>query len=72
MKRYSDKQAEPGRQIPGRKGLTMIKVLVEYIGKNGRTIVKAFSTIEEATDFTRRLDERIEKGTCGGYIMTEL
>ena len=50
----------------------MIKVLVEYIGKNGKTIVKGFSTLEEATKFTDRLDERIAKGTCGGYIMTEV
>lgn len=50
----------------------MIKALVEYIGRNGRTIVKGFLSLEEAMEFTERLDERIEKGTCGGYIMTEL
>lgn len=48
----------------------MIKALVEYIGRNGRTIVKGFSSVEEATEFTDKLDERIAKGTCGGYIMT--
>ena len=50
----------------------MIKALVEYIGRNGKTIVKAFTSIDEATKFTDRLDERIAKGTCGGYIMTEV
>lgn len=50
----------------------MIKALVEYIGRNGRTIVKAFLSVEEATEFTKKLDDRIEKGTCGGYIMTEI
>lgn len=50
----------------------MIKALVEYIGRNGKTIVKGFLSIEEAMDFTSRLDERIAKGTCGGYILTEL
>ena len=50
----------------------MIKALVEYIGRNGKTIVKGFLSIEDAMEFTNKLDERIAKGTCGGYIMTEL
>lgn len=50
----------------------MIKVLVEYIGRNGKIIVKAFTSVEDATKFTDKLDERIAKGTCGGYIMTEI
>ena len=50
----------------------MIKAFVEYIGRNGRTIVKGFTSVEEAHRFTEKLDERIEKGTCGGYIMTEI
>ena len=50
----------------------MIRVLVEYIGRNGKIVVKAFTSVEDATAFTNRLDERIEKGTCGGYIMTEI
>ena len=62
-----------GAANPPQKGrMKMIKVLVEYIGRNGQTIVKAFTSIEEATAFTIRLDERIAKGTCGGYIMTEI
>ena len=50
----------------------MIKALVEYIGRNGRTIVKGFSSVEEANQFCERLEERKAKGTCGGYLMTEL
>lgn len=50
----------------------MIKALVEYIGRNGRTIVKGFLSVEEAHEFTNKLDGRIAKGTCGGYILTEL
>lgn len=50
----------------------MIKALVEYIGRNGRTIVKGFTNLEDAYKFTDKLDERIQKGTCGGYILTEV
>ena len=50
----------------------MIKALVEYIGRNGKTIMKAFTTLEEAECFTKKLDERIENGTCGGYILRNL
>ena len=50
----------------------MIKALVEYIGRNGKTIVKGFLSMKEAIEFTEKLDARIEKGTCGGYILTEL
>lgn len=50
----------------------MIAAIIEYIGRNGKTIVKGFSNIEEAYTFTEKLDKRIEKGTCGGYIMTKL
>ena len=50
----------------------MIKALVEYVGRNGRTIVKGFHTLEEAFDFCAKLDKRIEKETCTGYLMTEL
>ncbi len=50
----------------------MIRALVEYIGRNGKIIVKAFTSLEDAMEFTKRLDERIAKGTCGGYIMTEI
>ena len=50
----------------------MIKAFVEYIGRNGKRIVKAFTKTDEALKFCEKLDERIEKGTCGGYVMTEL
>ncbi len=50
----------------------MIKAFVEYIGRNGKRIVKAFLSVDEALKFTGKLDERIAKGTCGGYIMTEI
>ena len=50
----------------------MIAALVEYIGKNGRTIVKGFSSIDSAEDFCRKLDARIAKGSCGGYLLTRM
>lgn len=50
----------------------MINALVEYIGRNGKTIVKSFTSIDDALKFTAILDERIEKGTCGGYILTKV
>lgn len=50
----------------------MIKALVEYINKNGRTVVKGFASLEEAIAFTEKLDKRIENGTCGGYLLTAM
>lgn len=50
----------------------MIKALVEYIGRNGKRMVKAFLSVEEATKFASKLEERMAKGTCGGYILTEI
>ena len=50
----------------------MIATIIEYIGRNGKTIIKGFSSVEEAYTFTEKLDQRIQKGTCGGYIMTKL
>lgn len=50
----------------------MIRAMVEYIGRNGKTIVKGFNTLDEALAFCAKLNQRIEKGTCTGYLMTEL
>lgn len=49
-----------------------IAAIVEYINSRGRTVVKGFATEDEAYEFCRILDKRIEKGICGGYIMTNL
>lgn len=50
----------------------MIKAMVEYIGRNGKTIVKGFTSMEEAFAFIDRLDTRIEEGTCDGYMLTKI
>lgn len=50
----------------------MIVALLEYIGRNGKIIMKSFTNMDDAFSFCKRLDERIEKGTCGGYLLTEL
>ena len=49
-----------------------IAALVEYINARGRTVVKGFATEEEAYEFCRVLDKRIERGICGGYLMTSI
>jgi len=40
---------------------------VTYINSVGVEVVETFETEEEATEFTRHLDERIKRGTCKGY-----
>lgn len=50
----------------------MIVALVEYINSRGRTVVKGFAKLEEAYEFCDKLDTRIEKGTCGGYILAKM
>ena len=38
-----------------------------YINSIGMEVVETFETEEEATEFTKYLDKRIERGTCKGY-----
>jgi hypothetical protein len=43
-----------------------------YINSYGDERHKVFDNIEDGLAFTRLLDKRIEKGTCGGYSFMEL
>lgn len=47
-----------------------IPALIRYRNRDGKTIVKHFTDLGAAYEFIRRLDDRIEKGTCYGYILT--
>ena len=47
-------------------------IIITYIGSKGKTLAKKFEDMQSAEAFTKKLDERIEKGTCGGYLMTAL
>lgn len=42
-----------------------------YINSNGNQKEKIFDDLEKGLEFTRLLDKRIEKGTCGGYDFME-
>ena len=48
----------------------MIYALVEYKNGKGKIIVKGFGSQEDLVAFLDKLDRRIEKGTCLGYIAT--
>lgn len=50
----------------------MIYALIEYVNGKGKTIVKGVSSQEELDAMTEKLDRKIEKGTCIGYIATLL
>ena len=50
----------------------MIKALVTYYNSRGKIATKGFSSIEDAYTFIKKLDERIAKGTCGGYNFVTL
>lgn len=43
-----------------------------YINSRGNEKQKIFYNLEEGLNFTKILDERIKKGTCGGYDFTEI
>lgn len=43
-----------------------------YINGQGDEKQKIFHNLEEGLKFTRKLDKRIEKGTCGGYDFMEI
>lgn len=52
------------------KETTMEKKVVwvcYYINGKGNEQQKVFDNMDKGLAFTRLLDERIEKGTCGGY-----
>lgn len=43
---------------------------VFYIDRNGNEKTKHFTDLQKALDFTKVLDARIERGTCGGYSLS--
>ena len=43
-----------------------------YRNSNYDLKVKKFKTMEEGLEFTKLLDERIEKGTCFGYEFSRI
>lgn len=43
-----------------------------YINSRGNEMQKIFHNLQEGLNFTQKLDERIKKGTCGGYSFTEI
>ena len=43
-----------------------------YINGQGCEKQKVFYDMEEGLEFTKLLDKRIDKGTCGGYSFMEL
>lgn len=47
-------------------------MIVHYINSKGKTKVRWFENKDEALKFIKVLNERIENGTCGGYIATNI
>lgn len=43
-----------------------------YINSKGDERQKVFDDMEKGLEFTRLLDKRIKKGTCGGYSFMEV
>lgn len=43
-----------------------------YINSRGDERQKVFEDMDEGLDFTKLLDQRIERGTCGGYTFTSI
>ena len=43
-----------------------------YINSNGDNRQKVFHDLEEGLNFTKLLDDRIKRGTCGGYSFMEI
>ena len=46
--------------------------VVSYTNSRNQESCRKFKTAEAAAEFTRTLDERIERGSCGGYICTKM
>lgn len=49
----------------------MMGAIVSWINSKGRLQVKSFDSMVDAIEFMKCLDRRVERGTCGGYILTE-
>ena len=52
--------------------MTERKWICYYINSKGKEVSKIFDDIETGLKFIRLLDKRIEKGTCGGYIIRQI
>jgi hypothetical protein len=46
--------------------------ICHYTSSKGNDMQKVFSDMDEGLAFTRTLDRRIERGTCGGYTFSEI
>lgn len=49
----------------------MYNAIVTWINSKGREQTRTFSTRKTCFSFLGVLDDRIRRGTCGGYTMTE-
>ena len=45
--------------------------IVTWINGRGNTQTRSFEWLPDALSFTAKLDDRIGRGTCGGYTLTE-
>lgn len=43
-----------------------------YINSRGDTRVKLFASVDAGLTFCDILDQRIKRGTCGGYTLTSI
>ncbi len=50
----------------------MIYALIEYINKYGKISMKSVRDEKELAELQAKLDSRVAKGTCGGYLITIL
>ena len=46
--------------------------VLKYTNRNCKIITLHFYARDDVAKWTSKLDKRIEKGTCGGYIVTEI
>ena len=49
----------------------MKTIIIRYTSETGKIYTKIFHDEDKALEFSFKLDKRIEKHTCGGYIITE-
>lgn len=45
--------------------------VITWINGRGNTQTRSFEVLDKGVEFAGVLDERITRGTCGGYTMTE-